>query len=155
MHILFLNQYTLLNTFTSLLKNSIFNTHLFNMRHIDVVVIKQKEIFWKHKKKYIRCPINNMCMLECCALRTSYYKRIDAEVNNISRNSTPFSVSDPFRSIILKYGILSWLMKEKRTFVNGNYIGSWAIQLNSFPRAFPKSPRTTNTVFNECTGIYI
>ena len=53
------------------------------------------------------------------------------------------SDSDPFQSIILKYGILSWLMKENLTVVNGNYVGSWAVQLNSFLRAFPKSPRTT------------
>ena len=83
-------------------------------------------------------------------LSLTHHINIACNNQNLTKEIWLFSGFRPFPSIILKYGILSWLMKEKRTFVNGNCIGSWATYSSiHFHGHSPKSPRTTKMAFNE------
>lgn len=88
-------------------------------------------------------------------LSLTHHINIESNNQNLTKEIWLFSGFRPFPSIILKYGILSWLMKEKRTFVNGNCIGSWATYSSIHFHGHSPNPqgqlrwRLTNALWNE------
>ena len=88
-------------------------------------------------------------------LSLTHHINIESNNQNLTKEIWLFSGFRPFPSIILKYGILSWLMKEKRTFVNGNCIGSWATYSSIHFHGHSPNPqgqlrwRLTNALRNE------
>ena len=72
-------------------------------------------------------------------LSLTHHINIESNNQNLTKEIWLFSGFRPFPSIILKYGILSWLMKEKRTFVNGNCIEQRTAQFIS--TGIPQIPK--------------